>query len=185
VKEKRGLELFLTGCANAEKRHERTEHLARNRGGRRKGRMKLARDKLPAKKGDDEKHYILVIPYLPPPELSPNARVFWVKKYQAAKQLKEDTYYLAKQAAIPRFTTATLQFTFVVPDSRRRDPDNYLAMMKPVIDGLVLAGVLPDDSFSVVSYAPVLLRIEGKGNSRTIVEIWGEMEFSKTRRLQL
>lgn len=119
-----------------------------------------------------EKKNIIVIPYLPPSELSPNARVHWVKKYQAAQKLKEDVFYLAKQAAIPRFTTATIQFTFVVPDSRRRDPDNYLAMMKPVVDALVLADVLPDDNFSVVSYAPVLLQIGSKGNSRTIVEIW-------------
>ncbi|MBA7683817.1 hypothetical protein ES703_92202 [subsurface metagenome] len=126
-----------------------------------------------------KKHNVLVIPYLPPSELSPNARVFWFKKYQAAQKLKEDTFYLAKQAAIPQFNTATIQFTFVVPNHRRRDPDNYLAMMKPVVDGLVLADVLPDDNFSVVSYAPVLFQIERKGNSRTIVEIWGKRERDK------
>lgn len=86
---------------------------------------------------------------------------------------------MAKQAAIPQFATATLQFTFVVPDSRRRDPDNYLAMMKPVVDGLVLADVLPDDNFSVVSYAPVIFQIERKGNSRTIVEILAKQKRGK------
>jgi len=30
-------------------------------------------------------------------------------------------------------------------DKRRRDPDNYAATGKPLIDGLVAAGVLPDD----------------------------------------
>jgi len=122
-----------------------------------------------------KKRNVLVIPYLPfPAELSLNARVSCYRRYKAAQNLKEDTFYLAKQAAIPRFDTATLQFTFVVPDGRRRDPDNYLAMMKPGVDGLVLAGVLPDDNFSVVTYAPVLFQVERKGNSRTIVEISGE-----------
>ncbi|MBA7683816.1 hypothetical protein ES703_92201 [subsurface metagenome] len=55
MKVKRGLELYLTGCANAEKRHERIECLARSRGRRRKGRKRRARDRLPMEKRVNEK----------------------------------------------------------------------------------------------------------------------------------
>lgn len=53
--EKRGLELYLTGCANAERRHERIESIIRNRGKRRKRKIKRAKDKPPMKKRADGK----------------------------------------------------------------------------------------------------------------------------------
>ena len=40
----------------------------------------------------------------------------------------------------------TVQLLGPVRDRRRRDPHNYFATVKPVIDGLVLAGVWPDDT---------------------------------------
>jgi Holliday junction resolvase RusA-like endonuclease len=42
----------------------------------------------------------------------------------------------------------TLEFFF--PDKRRRDPDNYGFSAKFLLDGLVKAGVLTDDSFDEV-----------------------------------
>jgi len=44
-------------------------------------------------------------------------------------------------------------------------------MAKPIGDALVAAGVLEDDRFPIVKYAPVVFKIERKGNPRTIVEI--------------
>ena len=117
--------------------------------------------------------YRFTIPYLPPPELSPNSRCHWSEKYQATSQLKNDAYLLAKQAKLPRFKRALIFYTFVVPDSRNRDPDNYLIMAKPIGDALVAAGVLEDDHFPIVKYAPVVFKIERKGKPRTIVEIRG------------
>lgn len=40
----------------------------------------------------------------------------------------------------------TVQLVVPVRDNRRRDPHNYFATVKPVVDGLVLAGVWPDDT---------------------------------------
>ncbi len=115
--------------------------------------------------------YHFTIPYLPPKELSPNARCHWSQKYKAARQLKNDAYLLAKQVKLPRFKRALIFYTFVVPDSRNRDPDNYLIMGKPIADALVAAGVLEDDRFPIVKYAPVVFKVERKGNPRTIIEI--------------
>lgn len=45
--------------------------------------------------------------------------------------------------------SVTLEFFF--PDKRRRDPDNHAFAAKFLLDGLVKAGVLTDDSFDEVS----------------------------------
>jgi len=50
-------------------------------------------------------------------------------------------------------------YTFVVPDRIRRDWDNYALMVKPVQDGLVMAGVLEGDHFAVLEGA-VRFRVE-------------------------
>ena len=115
--------------------------------------------------------YYFTIPYLPPSALSPNSRCHWSEKHKATRQLKNDAYLLIKQARLPRFKRALIFYTFVVHDSRNRDPDNYLTMAKPIGDALVAAGVLEDDRFPIVKYAPVVFKIERKGNPRTIVEI--------------
>lgn len=43
-----------------------------------------------------------------------------------------------------------LRVIFVLPDQRRRDWDNLVAGTKPLVDGLVDARVLTDDSLDVV-----------------------------------
>lgn len=52
-----------------------------------------------------------------------------------------------------RWTPAPCTVQLIVPvrDRRRRDPHNYFATVKPVVDGLVLAGVWPDDTPEWVS----------------------------------
>jgi hypothetical protein len=39
-----------------------------------------------------------------------------------------------------------IEVVFVKPTRAARDPDNVVGAAKPLIDGLVLAGLLPDDS---------------------------------------
>lgn len=118
--------------------------------------------------------YSIEIPYLPQRELSPNWRGHWAEKYKAAQQLKQDAYVAAKFSLIPVFKKATITFKFIVPDRRRRDPDNFLASMKPAVDGLVAAGIFPDDSSEVVSFAPVVFKLSRRGKPKTIIEIRGE-----------
>ena len=122
---------------------------------------------------------VITIPYLLPRDLSPNARVHWARKASATRQLKQDAFFLAKEARLPRFTTAIIHFTFVVPDSRARDPDNYLIMMKPAVDGLVAAGIFPNDSYKSLKYAPVVFRPTRKQKPCVIVEIHGQLEMNE------
>jgi hypothetical protein len=46
-----------------------------------------------------------------------------------------------------------------VTDRRRRDPHNYFATVKPIIDGLVDAGLWPDDTPAWVTTTEPALRI--------------------------
>lgn len=59
----------------------------------------------------------------------------------------------------------TLTYTF--PDKRRRDPDNYSG--KFILDGLVRAGVLKDDSFDNIRL--ILNAKYEKGKKRTTITV--------------
>ena len=43
-----------------------------------------------------------------------------------------------------------VRFTFIFNDKKRRDIDNYSATVKMVMDGIVQAGILPDDDYKRV-----------------------------------
>lgn len=63
-----------------------------------------------------------------------------------------------------------VRFTFIFGDRKRRDPDNYAATVKMIIDGLVLAGILPDDNFNHVVKIEMSIAIE-KGIEGVKVEM--------------
>ena len=102
----------------------------------------------------------LVFPW-PPPELSPNARPpRWAKggaRGQAVQRYRHDCGWIAKAQMVnletrirptsrfPLPTPVVAHVTFVVTDNRRRDGDNLLAMLKPLWDGMVDAGLIRDD----------------------------------------
>jgi crossover junction endodeoxyribonuclease RusA len=62
----------------------------------------------------------------------------------------------------------TVEVTLPIPDNRTRDPSNYLPPVKAVIDGMVDAGVWPDDSPAFVS---VLEPVLSKDTDEVIVRL--------------
>jgi len=63
-----------------------------------------------------------------------------------AKMKHEHTTAIAWIAKkLPTYKRVALVITWYEPD-RRRDPDNIMAGQKFILDGLVMAGVIPDDS---------------------------------------
>ena len=110
----------------------------------------------------------ITLPY-PPPALSPNSRCGWRAKAAAVKayryECKVETlnfYYAAygtarewKKPVAPIEVT----ITFILIDKRRQDWDNLLASFKAGIDGIVDAGLLPDDD--VRSWSPTLRYEQG------------------------
>jgi len=82
------------------------------------------------------------------PHLSPNARVHWRVKAKAVKLLKEAAYLCACEArgqVWEVFNRPVIELTFYIKDNRRHDPDNALAMCKPIFDSLILAELIRTD----------------------------------------
>ncbi len=110
---------------------------------------------------------------LPPKELSPNAGKKWNVHMinRITQKAQSDTIALVREQ-IPRgrpLEQATVTVTFVVPDRRDYDEDNFIAAAKPYQDGLVKAGVIVDDNSGVIK---TNWSIEyRRGVRKTIIEV--------------
>ena len=102
---------------------------------------------------------------LPPRELSPNARVHHHARGRAVKKYRLIVWSLTyphmahEMRGNPvRWATATEQATFYFRDRRHSDPDNLLAMLKPVWDELQVMGILANDRY--MTHLPVKVGID-------------------------
>lgn len=91
--------------------------------------------------------------------------------YQPYARMKEEyttmVAWLAKK--LPAYEKVALIITWHEPD-RRRDPDNIMAGQKFIMDGLVMAGTIPNDSQKYVR--GIMHRFEvDRQNPRVEVEI--------------
>lgn len=77
--------------------------------------------------------------------LSANDRRSRVQVAKLVSFIRGQAMLLARAGRAPRFERAEVKVIVRFPDGRRRDPNNYHATTKPLIDGLVDAGVFPDD----------------------------------------
>ena len=108
-----------------------------------------------------------VIPEIPPS----NNRYIGRTNFREYQRMKSHWEELILYTCLPRpkapIRKATVRIVYYFPDHRRRDPDNYSGKM--ILDGLVRAGILADDSF-----ANIHLELEGrhdKNNRRTEIEV--------------
>jgi crossover junction endodeoxyribonuclease RusA len=100
----------------------------------------------------------------PPKELSPNARVHWAEKQRETRAYRWECFSEARpyrylpqcRATGPR----SAKVVFVVPNKRKRDLDNCMAMLKPCWDGLVDAGVLVDDDSKHLKLGAPEMRVQ-------------------------
>lgn len=123
----------------------------------------------------------LELPY-PPAGLNPNRlrRLHWSQRSRVVREYREEIGWDSKVCAqkmmaiggptFPLKPPVEATVTFVVPDRRKTDEDNLLAMLKPAWDGLVDAGVLTGDSHDVFRVTRTEVRVE-PGESRVIVEL--------------
>ena len=69
----------------------------------------------------------------------------WARRKRVTAALREGAGWLARTGRVPALQRAHILAVYEPPDRRRRDPANLYASFKACIDGLVDAGVLPDD----------------------------------------
>lgn len=97
--------------------------------------------------------YPLIFDYKRPP-ISANSRFrHWSEKSRLVKDIRTASKLLA--ARLPYMQHIEVSLVWVVADRRRRDGGENLApTLKPMIDGLVDAGVVDDDDQAHVTRGP-------------------------------
>lgn len=102
----------------------------------------------------------LRLPYERPP-LSLNQRLHWAAKARLTKQVRERVAWLCLAEHLPRGLDRIEVLLVVHPkDRRRRDGDNYVATLKPCLDGLVDHGLVPDDNSDHVRFGVVIAGVD-------------------------
>ncbi|MCT1363337.1 hypothetical protein [Microbacterium sp. p3-SID131] len=107
----------------------------------------------------------------PRPPLNANQRLHWAQKAKLTRQIREWTDALAGANDIAPKTHVTVQLTWVVTDKRRRDSDNIYPTFKAMCDGLVDAGIVPDDTPQYMDKRAPLIRHEPGGIARLELEV--------------
>lgn len=93
------------------------------------------------------------------------------RQRRGVKNLWKEAAYYAAIAAFPgkgpegrRMPPCIVYVSLPVTGQRTRDPANWTPTTKPIVDGLTLAGVWPDDGPEWVTEAPVSFRLVPKGD---------------------
>lgn len=91
--------------------------------------------------------WVIELPYERPPLTGNNIqRMHRMQKGAITKQLRSTAKRLVRQHGIPQLAACTVQLVWIVNTAHRRDEDNVVPTLKPLCDGIVDAGVVPDDT---------------------------------------
>lgn len=109
----------------------------------------------------------------PRPPLNANQRLHWAQKAKLTREVRDAT---KGEALGSRFWPTildpiTVQLTWVVTDKRRRDSDNIYPTFKAMCDGLVDAGIVPDDTPQFMDKRAPVIRYEPGGPARLELEV--------------
>lgn len=80
------------------------------------------------------------------PALSANQRLHWRRKAEVTAAVRDGVAWRAKAARIGAQDHILVRLHFAPQDRRRRDASNLMPVQKAAVDGLVEAGVVPDDT---------------------------------------
>ena len=80
--------------------------------------------------------------------LTSNQRQHWAPKAKATRELRRIAYWQGRAHLDQRVTSYPVRCVVTIDyrDRRRRDAANLAPTIKAILDGLVDAGILPDDS---------------------------------------
>lgn len=97
------------------------------------------------------------------PKLHAHAKGHWREKASATKRARRLAAELASLAcAEPLAGRAVVDYRFRVPDRRRRDLANLIHACKPLVDGVVDAGLLRGDHWEVLAIGSVSVAVVGE-----------------------
>ena len=78
--------------------------------------------------------------------LTSNQRLHWGERARRTRALRWRATLAYRQAGKPRLEVAHLTARLTYRDQRRRDDHNIMPTLKACVDGVVAAGLLPDDN---------------------------------------
>jgi crossover junction endodeoxyribonuclease RusA len=98
------------------------------------------------------------------PYVTPNARVHWSRRASSAAVWRQAAKVSVMAAKVPACGRVEVSLTMFAKDRVRRDEDNLVSgVLKHVIDGIVDAGVVPDDAPEYVrALMPTIVPPTGK-----------------------
>lgn len=79
------------------------------------------------------------------PPLSANGREHWRVKADTTAALRFEAKVRVRAANLPKCTRIQFRLVYQPADRRRRDPSNFMPTQKPLLDGVVDSGIIPDD----------------------------------------
>lgn len=105
----------------------------------------------------------------PRPPLTANQRLHWRARAVLTAEVR-GTAGIAV-SGFPKSDRVDVTLTWVVGDKRRRDADNIVPTLKAICDGIVDAGVVPDDTPDlIVKHMPVI-RYEPGVRAHMVLEV--------------
>lgn len=108
--------------------------------------------------------WLLELPQTQP--MSLNDRQHWRVKADKTAEYVDATILLCRQQKIPRLGRVGVLLAYGPRDRRVRDPLNLVQTLKAVEDGIVRAGIVPDDNPRYMeSPMPVILAPRGLTNA--------------------
>lgn len=109
--------------------------------------------------------------------LSLNSREHWRVKAKRVSEVRQATALLTRSAHVPPLKHISVEMHYQPRDKRRRDPLNLVATLKAVEDGIVDAGVIPDDNPNYLT--PVMPIIDAPSSTPAIYFIIKELDADK------
>ena len=90
------------------------------------------------------------LPYEKPP-LNANQRLHWAEEARLKRKLRGDMGWLMKSVRyaiepLQEGQKLRIQLVYTPASNRRRDTLNLYATLKPLVDGIVDSGIIPDDT---------------------------------------
>lgn len=114
----------------------------------------------------------------PLPPLTANQRMHWAHKAKVTREVRQTAAVLARKAPKAEMVVVTLHYQ--PRDKRRRDRHNLWPTVKACVDGLVDAGIVPDDDADHLSTPePVIHQPDGTGSA-----LWLELTYPEIQAMQ-
>lgn len=108
------------------------------------------------------------------PPLNANDRHHWAIKNRRVQDIKDAIGWRVREQKVPRgLEHITVRLLFQPQDRRHRDPSNLMPTQKAAVDGLVVAGVVVNDTPTYVEESiPAVLSPDGGPRRLWLVVEW-------------